>query len=285
MQELPRIGAEIAGYRIESLISRGGMAVVYLAEDIRLGRKVALKILSLELAEDDSFRERFLRESRIATSIDHPNVVPIYDAGDSDGLLYIAMRRVEDADLRGLLRASGPLEIDRSVAIATQIASALDAAHQRGLVHRDVKPANVLVLVRRSPGSFDHVYLSDFGLAKRVRSVSGITDTGQFLGTVNYTAPEQVEGAEVDARTDIYALGCVLYECLTGEPPFRREEEVATVMAHLHEKAPPVTALRPDCPPGQARVVAKMLEKDPDDRFQNCDELIDALSETTAIPM
>jgi non-specific serine/threonine protein kinase len=284
-EHLPRIGAEVAGYRLESLISRGGMAVVYLAEDIRLGRKVAVKILAIELAEDDTFRERFLRESRIATSIDHPNVIPIYDAGDDEGLLYIAMRRVEDADLRELLRAEGPLEIDRAVAIASQIASALDSAHQRGLVHRDVKPANVLILVRRAPGSFDHVYLSDFGLAKRVRSVSGITSTGQFLGTVNYTAPEQIEGADVDARTDIYALGCVLFECLTGRPPFRKEEDLAVVMAHLHEEAAPVTDERPDCPPALADAIAKMLAKDPEERFQTCDELIDALAAASAIPM
>ena len=286
MQEnLPRIGAEVAGYRIESLISRGGMAVVYLAEDIRLGRKVALKILALELAEDDSFRERFLRESRIATSIDHPNVIPIYDAGDADGLLYIAMRRVEDADLRELLSAAGPLEIDRAVAIATQIASALGAAHERQLVHRDVKPANVLILVRRAPGSFDHAYLSDFGLAKTMSSVSGITDTGQFLGTVNYTAPEQAQGGDVDGRTDIYALGCVLFECLTGAPPFKREEDVATIMAHLHEEAPPVTDRRPDTPPALAAAVAKMLAKDPDERFQTCDELVDALAPAIAVPI
>ena len=207
VQELPRIGAEIAGYRLESLISRGGMAVVYLAEDIRLGRKVALKILAVELSEDDSFRERFLRESRIATSIDHPNVIPIYDAGDEDGLLYIAMRRVEDADLRELLRAEGTLEIDRAVAITTQIASALDAAHQRGLVHRDVKPANVLILVRRAPARSTTSTSRTSGSRSASARSAGITSTGQFLGTVNYTAPEQVEGADVDARTDIYALG------------------------------------------------------------------------------
>jgi hypothetical protein len=277
MREPPRIGAEIAGYRLESLVARGGMAVVYLAEDIRLGRKVALKILAVELSEDDSFRERFLRESRIAASIDHPNVIPIYDAGEAEGLLYIAMRRVEDSDLRGLLRAEAPLEIDRSISIGSQVAGALAAAHRHGLVHRDVKPANVLLIHRPSPRAVDHVYLSDFGLAKHASSVSGLTQTGQFVGTVSYTAPEQAAGKPVDARTDIYALGCVLFECLTGRPPFRKDEDVAVVMAHLNEPAPAVTELRPECPPALAATIARTLAKSPDDRFQTCEQLIDAL--------
>ena len=282
MREPPRIGAEVAGYRLQSLLSRGGMAVVYLAQDIRLDRTVALKILAVELGEDDSFRERFLRESRVAASIDHPNVVPIYDAGESDGLLFIAMRQVEDPDLRGLIRSNGPLEVERSIAICSQVAGALGAAHERGLVHRDVKPANVLLIHRRSPMALDHAYLSDFGLAKHTSSISGLTKTGQFVGTVSYTAPEQAMGRAVDGRTDIYALGCVLFECLTGRPPFRKEEDVAVVMAHINEPAPPVTSLRADCPPALAAVVARTLAKAPEDRFQTCDELIDALREAGA---
>ncbi len=277
MRELPRIGAEVAGYRLESLVSRGGMAVVYLAQDLRLSRMVALKILAAELADDDNFRERFLRESRVAASIDHPNVIPIYDAGEADGVLYIAMRHVEDSDLRGLLSAAGPLEIGRTVAIGSQVAGALDAAHRLGLVHRDVKPANVLLIHRRSPQVLDHVYLSDFGLAKHTSSITGLTATGQFVGTVSYTAPEQAQGRQVDGRTDIYALGCVLFECLAGRPPFRKDEDVAVVMAHISEPAPPVTQFRPDCPPELAGVVAKALAKAPDDRFQSGDELVDAL--------
>ncbi len=277
MREHPRIGAELAGYRLDSVIARGGMAVVYLAEDLRLNRRVALKILAAELAEDETFRERFLRESQIAASIDHPNVIPIHDAGEADGLLYIAMRHVDDTDLRGLLRAEGSLGIDRSIALVVQVAAALDAAHRRGLVHRDVKPANVLLIQRSSPRAPDHVYLSDFGLAKRIASVSGLTATGQFLGTVSYIAPEQALGKPVDARTDIYALGCVLFECLAGSPPFRKEEDVAVVMAHINDPAPAVTDLRADCPPRLAAVVARSLAKSPDDRFQNCGELIDAL--------
>ena len=283
MREPPRIGAEIGGYRLESLLSRGGMAVVYLAEDIRLGRKVALKILAMELAEDDAFRERFLRESRTAASIDHPNVIPIYDAGETDGLLYIAMRHVQDPDLRGLLRAEAPLDVKRTISIATQVAGALGAAHQRGLVHRDIKPGNVLLIHRTSPQGVDHVYLSDFGLAKHASSVSGLTATGQFVGTLSYTAPEQVEGKQVDARTDIYALGCVIFECLAGRPPFKKEEDVAVILAHISEPAPDLGSLVPDCPPALSAVVAKTLAKDPDERYQTCEELIDALR--VAVPL
>ncbi|MEA2346521.1 MAG: hypothetical protein QOG62_308 [Thermoleophilaceae bacterium] len=276
-RELPLIGAELGGYRLTSALSRGGMAVVYLAEDMRLGRTVVLKILAPELAEDDNFRSRFLRESRIAASIDHPNVIPIYDAGEADGLLYIAMRHVQDADLRGLLRLEAPLDVKRSISIVSQIASALEAAHRRDLVHRDVKPANVLMITRRSFDSADHIYLSDFGLAKRSSSVSGLTATGKFLGTVSYSAPEQVEGLPVDARTDIYALGCVLFECLTRRPPFKKEEDMAVLMAHIRDVPARVTDLRPDCPPELADIVARTLEKSPDDRFQTCDEMMDAM--------
>jgi non-specific serine/threonine protein kinase len=277
MLEGPRIGAEFAGYRVEALVARGGMAAVYRAHHLRLDRTVALKIIALELAQDDRFRERFLRESRVAAGIDHQNIVPVYDAGEAEGLLYIAMRYVDDTDLRDLLRADAPLEVDRAIAIASQAASALAAAHRRDLVHRDVKPGNILLIRRSSPEALDHVYLSDFGLAKHSSSVSGLTKTGQFVGTVSYTAPEQVEGKPVDARTDVYALGCVLFECLTGRPPFKKEEDVAVIMAHLREEAPLVTDLRADCPPPLARVVAKALAKPPEERFQSCDEMVVAL--------
>ncbi len=277
MRELPRIGGEVASYRLESVISRGGMAVVYLAEDMRLGRKVALKILAVELAEDDRFRERFLRESRVAASIDHPNVIPIFDAGESDSLLYIAMRHVEDPDLRQLLRAEAPLDIERCVAIAIQVAGALGAAHKHDLVHRDVKPANVLLIHRSSPRAADHAYLSDFGIAKHASSVSGLTATGQLVGTLSYVSPEQIEDRPVDGRTDIYSLGCVLFECLTGRPAFKKEADVAVLMAHINEEAPAVTTWRTGCPADLSEVVAKMLEKDPGDRYQTCDELLEDL--------
>ncbi|HKP90786.1 MAG TPA: protein kinase [Thermoleophilaceae bacterium] len=277
MLEAPRIGAEFAGYRIEALLARGGMAAVYRAHDLRLDRTVALKLIALELAQDERFRERFLRESRVAAGIDHQNIVPVYDAGEAEGLLYIAMRYVDDTDLRDLLRGEAPLELDRAAAIASQVASALAAAHKRDLVHRDVKPGNVLLIRRSSPEALDHVYLADFGLAKHASSVSGLTKTGQFVGTVNYTAPEQVEGKPVDGRTDIYALGCVLFECVTGRPPFRKDEDVAVIMAHIRERPPLVSDLRADCPPALARVVDKALEKAPADRFQTCEEMVVAL--------
>jgi serine/threonine protein kinase len=202
-------GSEFAGYRIESVLGRGGMGVVYLAEHIGMGRKVALKVLASDLAEDERFRERFVRESRLAASLEHPNIVPIHEAGEVDRVLFIAMRYVEGADLRALLREHGALEPQRAAAIVGQVASALDAAHARGLVHRDVKPGNVLI-ARTAATSGEHVYLSDFGLTKRTSSDSGITGTGQFVGTLEYAAPEQFEGKRLDARTDVYSLGCLL---------------------------------------------------------------------------
>ena len=200
-----RIGSELFGYRIEALLGRGGMSVVYRAEDLRLKRKVALKLLAPELAEDQRFRDRFLRESELAASLDHPNIVPIYEAGETDGQLYIAMRYVAGGDLKGLLREHRRLEPARALALLSQVADALDAAHEAGLVHRDVKPGNVLL------GSEEHCYLSDFGLTRQVSSQSGFTATGQIVGTIDYVAPEVVEGKELTASADIYSLGCLLY--------------------------------------------------------------------------
>jgi hypothetical protein len=268
----PRIGTVFAGYRIEALRGRGGMSVVYRAENPRLGNVVALKLLSPELAEDESFRERFVRESRTAASIPHPNIIPIYDAGDAEGVLYIAMRFVEGPDLKALIKDRDPLPAARVLRLGAQIASALDAAHARGMVHRDVKPANVLV----EPGAEgeDHAYLADFGLTKHVESRSGITGTGQFLGTIDYMAPEQIEGRQVDARADVYALGCVLFECLAGSPPYRRESEVAILWAHIRDDPPALSEVRSGLPAAADRVLAKALAKDPADRHQSCGELV-----------
>lgn len=277
MGVLPRVGAELGGYRIQSTLSRGGMAMVYLAEDLRMGRTVALKVLAAELGEDDSFRERFLRESRVAGAVNHPNVIPVYDAGEHDGLLYISMRYVEGSDLRALLRAEGPLDLGRTVSIVTQAAGALAATHRRDLIHRDVKPANILLVPRASADGADHVYLSDFGLVKHAGSPSDLTRAGRFMGTVDYVAPEQIEGQPVDARTDIYALGCVLFECLTGVPPFRREDDVATIMAHVKDALPRVSELRPDSAPALDQVVATALAKHPSERYGSCEQLSAAL--------
>jgi serine/threonine protein kinase len=225
-------GTGVAGYRVERLLGRGGMGAVYLAEDTSLGRKVALKLLGPELAADERFRERFLRESKLAASLDHRGIVPIYQAGESDGTLFIAMRYVEGSDLRTVL-GEGALEPARAIATLEQVADALDAAHASGLVHRDVKPGNILLDTR------GHAYLSDFGLTKQASSQSGLTQTGQLVGTLDYVAPEQIEGREVDGRADVYSLTCVLYECLTGTKPFARESEVATLWAHINEPPRP----------------------------------------------
>ena len=264
-----RIGTEVAGFRIESVLGRGGMSVVYVAEQMRLARKVALKVLTTELAWDKQFRERFVRESHIAATIDHPNIIPIYDAGEDDGLLYIAMRFVEGPDLREILKR-GAFGVGRTIFLIEQLASALDAAHAHALVHRDVKPGNILL-----EETTDHVYLTDFGVAKQT-TARGLTSTGHFLGTVEYAAPEQIEGGPVDARTDVYALGCVLYECLTGSPPFSHGTEHAVLHAHLVDPPPSVTRLRPELPQAFDGVVATAMAKAPEDRFRSCGELAHA---------
>src|SRR5437016_12716541 len=263
-----RIDSEVAGYRVVELLGRGGMSVVYRAEHVRLGRPAALKLLAATLGQGDH-RERFLRESKLAASLDHPGIVPVFDAGEEDGLLYIAMAYVEGSDLKTLLVREGALPLRRALWILGQIASALDAAHARGLVHRDVKPANILV----GPG--DRAYLSDFGAVKELAS-AGTTRTGAFVGTIEYCAPEQIEGGDVDARTDVYALGCVLYETLTGEPPFHRPSEVAVLNAHLHSPPPRPSKAAPGLPSALDGVIAKALAKAPVDRYATPGELVSA---------
>src|SRR5438477_7535556 len=269
MASRTRIGTQVAGFRIESVLGRGGMSVVYVAEQVRLGRKVALKVLTTELAWDEQFRERFVRESQIAAAIDHPNIIPIYDAGEDDGLLYIAMRFVEGPDLKEVLKR-GILGVGRTIFLIEQVASALDAAHANSLVHRDVKPGNILL-----EESTDHAYLTDFGVAKQT-TARGLTSTGHFLGTVEYAAPEQIEGAPVDARTDVYALGCVLYECLTANPPFAHGTEHAVLHAHLVDPPPSVTRVRPELPHAFDGVIGTALAKDPNERFSSCGDLVHA---------
>jgi len=269
MASRTRIGTQIAGFRIESVLGRGGMSVVYVAEQVRLGRRVALKVLTTELAWDEQFRERFVRESQIAAAIDHPNIIPIYDAGEDDGLLYIAMRFVEGPDLKEVLKR-GLLGVGRTIFLVEQIASALDAAHAHSLVHRDVKPGNILL-----EETTDHAYLTDFGVAKQT-TARGLTSTGHFLGTVEYAAPEQIEGGPVDARTDVYALGCVLYECLTSTPPFAHGTEHAVLHAHLVDPPPSVTRTRPELPHAFDGVIATALAKDPAERFSSCGDLVHA---------
>ena len=266
-----QVGSELAGYRIDSLLGRGGMSVVYLAEDLRLKRKVALKLLAAGLAGDESFRNRFLRESEMAASIDHPNIVPIYEAGRTGDLLFIAMRYVEGRDLKERL-GHGRLDPGDAVGILAQVASALDASHARGLVHRDVKPSNVLLDAGARPDGSDHAYLADFGLTKRVSEKTGAGDDGHLMGTIDYVAPEQIAGGEIDGRADVYSLGCVLYECLIGQPPFRRESEIGVVFAHLEMEPPAPSAQRPELPAALDAVIARALAKEPDARYPTCRE-------------
>ncbi|MET9731970.1 serine/threonine-protein kinase [Streptomyces sp. NPDC006458] len=264
------IGRQVAGYRIEREIGRGGMAVVYQARDLRLERTVALKLLAPELARNDTFRRRFTHESRVAAALDHPNIVPVFEAGETDGVLYIAMRYVPGSDLRHLLDRQGPLPLSAALRIVAQVASALDAAHEHGLVHRDVKPGNVLVARGTDSDHPEHVYLTDFGLTKKSLSLTGFTSVGQFVGTLDYVAPEQISGRPVDGRCDVYGLACVVYEMLTGRPPFRRDDDMALLWAHQYDDPPPPTEVRPGLPAAVDPVLAKALAKSPDDRHDSC---------------
>ena len=283
MATLPMVGDDLAGYRLRGVMGRGGMSVVYEAENPRLGSTVALKVLAPELATNDLFRARFLKESRIAASLNHPNVIPIYDMGAHEDLLFIAMRYVVGADLRMVLKAKGWLMPDQALLLIGQAGRALDAAHRHGLVHRDVKPGNILI-ERGSDddGEPDHVYLSDFGISKHVASRSGLTATGEFMGTIDYISPEQIRGRPVDGRADIYSLGCVLYECLTGRVPFDKDVNAAVIWAHVEEMPTAPSSLQSALPPGIDQVLAKALAKDPADRYATCRELIAAV--TAALP-
>jgi serine/threonine-protein kinase len=268
-------GTRIAGYRLENQIGRGGMAIVYRARDERLGRLVALKILAPTLAGDAEFRQRFVSESRAAAAIDDPHIVPVFEAGEADGVLFIAMRYVPGGDGHSLLRREGPLPPGRVTEIISPMASALDAAHRAGLLHRDVKPSNMLMDI--VPGRPDHVYLSDFGLSKAVTASSGMTRVGQVMGTPDYLSPEQIAGQPADARADQYALACSAFELLTGTLPFHRDDPTAVVNAHLSEPPPPVTSRRPGLPRAVDGVLSKALAKAPGDRYASCGQFADAL--------
>jgi serine/threonine-protein kinase len=259
-------GAEIAGCRIEAVAGRGGMGIVYRATQLSLGRPVAVKLIAPDRAGDPGFRERFERESRVAAAIDHPNVIPVYAAGEEGGHLYLVMRYVKGTDLQGLLARERRLPAERVAAIACQIGAALDASHAVGLVHRDVKPANVLL-------SGEHAYLADFGLSQLVGTDTRLTSTGQWIGTVDFMAPEQFSGDEVDARADVYALGCVLYNALCGEVPYPRGTVPATMLAHMQDPQPRPTDVVADLPDGFDRVIARALAKDPERRYPSAGDL------------
>ncbi len=274
------LGDTIAGYRLEEQIGQGGMAVVYRAHDERLDRRVALKLLAPGLASDTAFRTRFIRESRAAAAVDHPNIIPVYDAGDAGGFLFIAMRYVQGGDVRSLFASGQVLSPARVWNIISQVGSALDAAHAHDLVHRDVKPANILLDTSarttggkrgQSGDETDHVYLSDFGISKQTLA-SHLTSTGQFVGTLDYIAPETIEGKAIDGSVDQYSLACAAYELFTGEPPFQRDLGLALLNAHLSTPPPKITDKRPELSPAVDLVLAKAMAKNPADRYASCVE-------------
>lgn len=264
MSELT-VGGEFAGYRVDALVGRGGMGVIYRGTDPRLRRPVAIKLIASHRAGDDRFRRRFEREARLTAALEHPNVIPIYGAGEEDGHLYLVMRYVAGTDLATLLKARGRLSPARAAQIAGQVAQALDAAHAAGLVHRDIKPANVLL-------AGDHIYLSDFGITRAADSGSRVTDSGQWLGTVDFSSPEHLRGERVDARSDVYALGCLLHAALTGEPPYRRDTVAATILAHLTDP-PPRPSTVAGIPPPFDDVIARALAKSPGERYPSAGDL------------
>jgi protein kinase-like protein len=263
-------GDEFAGYRIERRLGRGGMGILYLAIEPGLERRVALKLIAPEAAADEVFARRFAEESRIAASIEHPNVVPIYAAGEEDGVPFIAMRYVAGSDLGRRIAREGKLAPEQAVALIAQVGNGLDAIHSAGLVHRDVKPANVLL--SGEPGS-EHAYITDFGVARNVATESGLTQTGRFVGTLDYVAPEQISGEPIDARVDVYALGCLLYKLLTGEVPFPREGEAARLYAHLNDPPPAPSLYVPSLPMALDDVVIRAMSKPPEDRYPSAGDL------------
>jgi len=270
-------GDRVAGYLLERLVGVGGMAAVYQARDERLGRVVALKLL----AGDEAVRMRFVREARAVAAVDHPHIIPVYAAGEADGVQFIAMRFVAGGTLQGILGAAGALSPRRAAAFISPVASALDAAHAAGLVHRDVKPGNILVDSRR--GGPEHAYLTDFGIARAMLSVGTLTVAGQFLGTPDYAAPEQVNGQPVDGRADQYALACVAFEVLSGAVPFTRELPIAVLYAHLSTPPPRLTSVRGDLPPAVDNVLVRAMAKDPDERYPTCADFADALRDALGV--
>ncbi len=265
-------GTEAAGYRIERFVARGGMGVVYEATQLSLERRVALKVIAHDLGDDVRFRERFQREARSGAAIDHPNILPVYETGElPDGSLFLALRFVDGPDLGSLLRERGPLDVAEAVAILVQIANALDAAHERGLVHRDVKPANVLLEAHRQGW---HAYLADFGLAKPAEASGEQTQPGEMLGTVDYMAPEQINGEHVDGRADVYSFGCLVYRCLCSEPPYKRETRTATLLAHVNAPVPKPSEAVKGLPSPLDIVVARAMEKEPAKRAASAGALM-----------
>src|SRR4051812_23000176 len=273
-----RPGEEFAGHRIEGVLGSGGRGGGYRGTELRPNRSVAPKGITPALSAEGGFRRRLPRAAQPAASVRQENVVTIYQAGEADGMLFVAMELVEGTDLRGLISQRGRIDQSTSAAIVNQIAAALDAAHASGLVHRDVKPANVLIAAAQPL----HVYLTDFGLTKRTSSQSGLTKTGLFVGTIDYAAPEQIKGWPVDARADVYALGCMLFEMIAGQPPFRRENEYATMYAHTSEPPPALSSMAADVSPALDAAVNRALAKEPEHRFQSAGDFARAVAAAVA---
>ncbi len=275
------VGRVVAGHRIDALVGEGGMGVVYRATHLRLQRAVALKVLPPPLAADQDYRRRFEREAAIAASLEHPNVVPIYDAGHANGLLYLSMRFVDGEDFGSLLRREGPLGVERVCALLGPVADALDAVHEAGLVHRDVKPGNVLIGRTVRPNGHRQVYLCDFGIAKSRAAGPDLTSAGQYIGTLQYSSPEQIEGRWLDGRSDQYGLACLVFRALTGQVPYPRDDSIrAVIYAHLAADPPRPRLHRPDLPPAVDAVVTRAAAKHPDHRFPTCSAFIAALHST-----
>jgi serine/threonine protein kinase len=268
-----------AGYWIDCLIDRGGMGVVYKAMDVDLDRAVALKLIAPEYTEDETAATRFKTESRLAASLEHPNIVPVHRGGEENGVLYLAMRFVPGTNLRRIVNR-GPVALDVTADILTQIAGALDAAHARGMVHRDVKPANILI---SDETAHTHAYLTDFGLTKRPGSTGNLTGTGLWVGTADYVAPEQIQGETIDGRADVYSLGCVLYEMLTGAVPYPKDGDIAKLWAHISNPPPQPTSARRDLVPAFDEIVARATAKDRDERYATAGEMAAAVREAVAL--
>ena len=285
MSQQIAVGSVIAGHRVTGLIGQGGMATVYATESLADEGRSALKVLAPELASNPEFRTRFVREARYASSVEHPNIVRVRDVGELDGLPYILMDHVEGSDLEALLTLEGVLDPERAISILGQVAGALDAIHATGLLHRDVRPGNVIVAP--GPEGDERCYLTDFGLGKNPGQDSrALTAAGDFVGSCHYLAPEQILGRDYDQRVDVYSLGCLLVRCLTGEPPYPGDSEAAVLHSHVEEPAPRLTELRPDLPPALDDVVTKAMAKDPDARYGSCTQLMASARATlTAAPV
>ena len=282
---LPEVSGRVAGYRLERSIGGGASGAVYLARDGRLGRKVALKVVAPDLADDAAFRARFPGEPRAAAAIGHPNIIPVYEAGEAGGTLYLAMRYVAGGDARSLVSRLGPLDLATAWSIVAEVASALDAAHGHGLIHRDVKPASMLLEAsaaggrtprRTGDGVAGHVYLSGFGLGQNPRP-DPATPAGQFAGTLDYLAPEQIEGRVLDGRADLYSLACAGFELLCGTPPFGQDQGATVMYAQLYAPPPAATARRPELPAAVDLVLARALAKSPADRYPTCGQFAEEL--------